>query len=249
MNRTDIPGVDEIVQEAIAKIRAEDPDALTPQAVLNHFSDAVETVFGATYDAYKRHERGRIEAHKRKFTEGLPEMVPRKRVEEIASGIADGVIDLEKSLKQSRASRAGKSLERIVQAMLALVGIPSEAVTRGDKKYNLDRIDLVIPDRETAINNPDKAHFLSLKTSLRERWKQVIEEQQPGQRTHLITILQGETLSNNAAEEIVKHGIFLYLPDRVKEDRFPDEPRIRKLSDLPFAVGGEYIDKALARDQ
>ena len=131
-----------------------------------------------------------------------------------------------------------------MQELLALVGIPSEAVTRGDKKYNLDRIDLVIPDRQTAINNPDKAHFLSLKTSLRERWKQVIEEQQPGQRTHLITILQGETLSNNAAEEIVKHGIFLYLPDRVKEDRFPDEPRIRKLSDLPFAVGGEYVGKA-----
>ena len=154
MNRTEIPGVDEIVEEAIAKIRAEDPDALTPQAVLDHFSDAVENVFGATYDAYKRHERGRIEAHKRKFTEGLPETVPRKRVEKIVDEAVDGVIGLEKSLKQSRASRAGKSLERIVQKLLALVGIPSEAVTRGDKKYKLDRIDLVIPDRQTAINNP-----------------------------------------------------------------------------------------------
>lgn len=243
MSRTGIPGVDEIVREAIAKIRKKDPDMLTPEAVLNCFSDAVEAVFGATYDAYKRHERGRIEAYKKGFTEGLPEMVPRKRVEEIVCEVGDGIINLEKSLKQSRASRAGKSLERIVQELLALVGIPSEAVTRGDKKYNLDRIDLVIPDRQTAISNPDKAHFLSLKTSLRERWKQVIEEQQPGQRTHLITILQGETLGNNAAEEIVKHGIFLYLPDRVKKDRFPDEPRIRKLSDLPSAVGGEYIDK------
>ena len=249
MDDTGIPGVDEIVQESMAKIPKEDPDMLTPETVPNWLSDTVEVVFGATDDAYRNHERGRIESYKKGLTEGLPEMVPRKRAEKIVCEAVDGIRDLRKSLEQSRASRADKTLERIVQELLTIAGIPSEVVARGDKKYNLDRIGLVIPDRQTAVNNPDKVHFLSFKTSLSEHWKQAVEEHRPGQKTHLITVLQGETLGNEVAKDIVRHGIFLYLPDSVKEDRFPDEPRIRKLSDLPFAVGGEYVDKARAPDQ
>lgn len=248
MNRTDIPGVDEIVQEAIAKIREEDPDALTPQAVLNQFSDAVETVFGATYDAYERHERGRIEAYKKRFTEGLPEAVPKERAGKIVSETVDGIRELKNSLDQSRASRAGKSLERIVQKLLALAGIPSEALTPGDKKYNLDKIGLVIPGRQTAIDSPDKSHFLSLKTSLRERGSRWSKNRNRG-RTHLIAVLRGEALGSGVAREIVKHGVFLYLPDRIKDGRFSDEPRIRRLSDLPLSVGREYVDRARAQRQ
>ena len=75
------------------------------------------------------------------------------------SEAVDGARDLKNRLEQSRASRTGKSFERIVQKLFELVGIPSEAAICGDKKYNLERIDRVVPD---------KAHFLLLKTSLSE---------------------------------------------------------------------------------
>ena len=248
MGDTGIPGVDETVQEAMAKIRREDPGMLTQETVLDRFSDAVETVFGATYDAYKMHERGRIEACKKGFTEGLPETVTKERAEKVVSEAVDGVRELKNSLEQSGASRAGKSLERIVQKLLALAGIPSEAVTPADKKHNLGRIGLVVPGKQAAIDSPDKSHFLSLKTSLRERGSAWSKNKNRG-RTHLIAVLRGETLGDGVAREIVKHGVFLYLPDRIKDGRFSDEPRIRRLSDLPFSVGREYVDRARAQRQ
>ena len=164
------------------------------------------------------------------------------------SETVDGVRELKNSLEQSRASRAGKSLEKIVQKLLALAGIPSEALTPGDKKYNLDRIGLAIPNKQTAIDSPDKSHFLSLKTSLRESGSRWSKNRNRG-RTHLITVLRGEALGNGVAREIVKHGVFLYLPDRIKDGRFSDEPRIRRLSDLPLSVGREYVDRARAQRQ
>lgn len=234
---SNIPKVDVILEEAISKIRKDNPGLLEPASLMSAFSDAVEAVFAAAYDAYKDHEKTEIDRFVEERMSGWAETTPLEEIKRNAKEMAYGIIGLEKSLKQSRSSRAGKTFERIVQELLSLAGIPSESVTRGDERYNLSRIDLVIPDKRTAAETPDKAHFVSLKTSLRERWKQVVEEQSSGQRTHLVTLLQGETLANNVAEQIVDHGIFLYVPDKIKADRFPDEPRIRRLSDLPSSVG------------
>lgn len=72
------------------------------------------------------------------------------------SETVDGARDLKNRLEQSRASLTGKSFERIVQKLFEFVGIPSEVVIRGDKKYNLDRIDRVVPDKQTAVNSTYK---------------------------------------------------------------------------------------------
>ncbi|MDA7949737.1 MAG: hypothetical protein MPJ78_19995, partial [Hyphomicrobiaceae bacterium] len=73
---------------------------------------------------------------------------------------------------------------------------------------------------------------------LRERWKQVVTEQNAGQRTYLLTLLQRETLSNDNAESITRSGIVLCVPDRAKDDRFPDNPGIRGLSVIPSILRG-----------
>lgn len=237
MGAVDIPGVDVILAEAISKVRKDRPGLLTRESTTDRFSDAVESVFDAAYAAYRDHEKHVIDGFIEGKMSGWDETTALKDIKKDAREMAYGIVDLEKSLKQSRASRAGKTFEKVIQELLRIAGIPSESVTRGDPKYKLSRIDLVIPDRKTAVETPDKAHFLSLKTSLRERWKQVVEEQSSGQRTHLVTLLQKETLPNSVARQIVDRGLFLYVPDRVKADRFPDEPRIRGLSDLPRSVG------------
>ena len=237
MGHTDIPGVDMILEEALSNVREDCPGLLERESLMSKFSDAVEAVFAAAYKVYRDHERREIERFIDDKTSGWDKTTPLADIKRDAREMAYGIIKMEKSFKQSRASRAGKTFERIVQELLRLAGIQSESVTKGDKNYNLGRIDLVVPDKRTAMETPDKAHFLSLKTSLRERWKQVAEEQSSGQRTHLITLLQSETLANSVAKQIVDHGIFLYVPDRVKADRFPGEPRIRGISDLPGSVG------------
>lgn len=235
--KTGIPGTSEIIRESMEQIRRDSPEMLEPGFVRSRFSDALEKVFSVTYETYKRYEENAINSFAEEtFLSGWSSSLGREEVLEMFRTAVREAIKMEKSLSQSRSSRAGSSFETIVQELLSVIGIQSERVTRGDKRAGLNRIDLVIPDRETAVAAPDRAHFLSLKTSLRERWREVVEEQTQGQRTHLLTILQNEVLSNRVAQSIVEHGIFLYVPDRVKDDRFADEPRIRKLSDLPASI-------------
>lgn len=233
---TGIPGTAEIIGEAMERIRRNRPDTVEPGFVRERFSDAVEAVFDEAHAVYREYEEAGINAlADNAFLSAGGSMDNTDARDAFRRSFCEAV-RLERSLSQSRSSRAGKSFETIVKELLLVAGIPSEHVTRGDKRTGLNRIDLVIPDRETAVGRPDRAHFLSLKTSLKERWREVVEEQAHGQRTHLLTILQNEKLSDSTAMKIVEHGILLYVPDRVKDDRFPDESRIRRLSDLPSDV-------------
>lgn len=232
-----IPNTVQIVVEARELMEKERPGSLSVESIRNNFSDSVETLFEYTHTVFQEYKKRALdrEAHtvldntdKEKFT--------RDEVIAMISGIRDKSTSAGMSMGQSLISRTGNTLEVIVQSLLRDLGISVEVVTDKDKKSGLRRIDLVIPDKVTATRSPDKAHFLALKTSLRERWAQVVEQQRPGQRTHLLTLLQKETISNETATKITDSGIFLYVPDRVKDDRFADNVRIRRLSDLPSSV-------------
>lgn len=235
--KTSIPSTSEIILESMEQIRRDSPEMLEPDFVRSRFSDALEKVFSVTYETYKRHEKGAIDSFvEEALLSGWSSSIGREEALEMFRTAVTEAIKMEKSLSQSRSSRAGSSFETIVQELLNIIGIPNERVTRGDKRAGLNRVDLVMPDRETAITSPDKAHFLSLKTSLRDRWRRRLFLHNRGQVIHLLTILQNEVLSNRVAQNIVDHGIFLYVPDRVKDGRFAGEPRIRKLSDLPASM-------------
>lgn len=235
--KTDIPSTSEIILESIEQIHRDSPEMLKPDFVRSHFSDALEKVFSVTYETYKRYEENTINSFAEEtFLSKWSSSLGREEAHEMFRTAVTEAIRMEKSLSQSRSSRAGSSFEAIVQELLHIIGIPSERVTRGGKRAGLNRIDLVIPDRETAVASPDRTHFLSLKTSLRDRWRRRLFLHNQGQIIHLLTILQNEVLSNRVAQNIVDHGIFLYVPDRVKDDRFADESRIRKLSDLPASI-------------
>jgi len=237
MSDKPIPPNRAIVKEAIERLEKERPGTLSAESIRANFSDSVEMLFEAAYKTYQKYAAEDKEAEIFKRIGRLKDTYSGDEVVDLVRKIMADSARLEMSHKQSRSVRAGKSFEIIVQDLLGRIGIPSEGVTRENKKAGLRRIDLVIPDKATAIRSPDMAHFLSLKTSLKERWMQVAEEQTQGQRTHLITLLQKETISNEVASKITDRGIFLYVPDRVKNDRFASNPRIRGISEIPRVVG------------
>ncbi|MDA7960503.1 MAG: hypothetical protein MPI82_06590 [Nitrosopumilus sp.] len=233
-----LPSNREIIDEAMEALRQTEPEILEGDTIEGEFSRVVMTVFDKAYETYKRHERELREGIPRQVLEReAGETFSREDVVRICGQVVDRMVEAEMSFKQSRSSRAGKSFEIIIRDLLAMIGIPSESVT-AQYKRQMSMIDLVVPDIRTALEEPDRAFFLSLKTSLRERWKQVVTEQNAGQRTYLLTLLQRETLSNDNAESITRSGIVLCVPDRAKEDRFPDNPRIRGLSVIPSILRG-----------
>lgn len=235
--KINIPTTKEIIAESLEKIRDEKPEMLESEFVTNEFSKIVRLIFDEAYKIYIKYENKVIENLTQDTLDRTEKDTWTKdEVKAMLGEIVDKAIVLEKSLKQSRYARAGSSFEIIVGTLLEQIGIKSEHITREDKKSGLRPIDLVIPDRKTAIERPDDAHFLSLKTSLKDRWKLVVEDQTQGQRTHLITLLQGEKLTDEVAQKIIDRGIFLYIPDEIKDECFKANTRVRKLSSLPSKV-------------
>ena len=232
--KLDIPGTNEIILEAVRKIEAKDPEKLQASYIEKNFSELCEIIFDEAYRIYQQHERNILDD----LSDSLLKKFYRKNFSEadfkkMISEVVFESTSIEKSLKQSRASRAGKSFELIVMKLLDEIGIPNEHITTEDKKSGLRPIDIVVPDTKTAIHDPFKAHFLSLKTSLKDRWKLVVEDQNQGQRTYLLTLLQREKLTKEVADKIVNAGILLFIPDKIKQEQFPNKQGINKLSDIP----------------
>lgn len=117
------------------------------------------------------------------------------------------------SAAQTRKSRAGRSFEHHIQRLLddGRVRYEEQAVFGGR------RPDFVLPD-VTAFNDPEYAEslILSLKTTLRERWKQLGLERRLG-AVFLATV--DDRVSTPAIEEMGRNGITLVVPELLKKSK------------------------------
>jgi len=130
-----------------------------------------------------------------------------------------------------RKARGGGTFEKLVKKMLIAMGIPVER-PKGKSSRGLRRIDLVIPSVKVALDTPDRAIFLTLKRTLRERWKQEIPQVGVNQRVYLLTI--DEDLSESKAREIHEKGLIAFVRDEIKQrGELRGMSWIRSLSSLP----------------
>lgn len=117
------------------------------------------------------------------------------------------------SAAQTRKSRAGLSFEHHVKRLLMDGRIHHEAqIVLGSR-----RPDFILPDVIT-LNNPKHAEalILSLKTTLRERWKQLGLERRHG-AVFLATV--DDRVSAQAIEEMASNDIVLVVPESLKKSK------------------------------
>lgn len=120
----------------------------------------------------------------------------------------DEFLSLAQSMTQRRKSRAGKSLEFHVEAVLELRGIPFES------QPNLDGTtpDLVIPSSRVyeQIGQGVEPYVVAIKTTCRDRWRQVTEEAPKAAVKYLFTTQHGISISQ--LDQIEAAGIQLIVP-------------------------------------
>ena len=117
------------------------------------------------------------------------------------------------SAAQTRKSRAGRSFEQHVQRLLVdgRVRHEAQAVLGGR------RPDFVLPDVATLNRAHDRdTLILSLKTTLRERWKQLGFE-----RSHAPVFLAtvDDRVSQEAISDMARAGIVLVVPEALKQSK------------------------------
>lgn len=241
-----MPDLQKILNSAIEAIQKENPELLKPEYIKQHFSECAITLERKAFDIYLNNEENLflsiIEEWVSKNTDFLKELsikFPETTdfSKEICKYFYPMVQRMEFNSSQTRKARGGKTFEYIIEYLLKKVSISCKKPS-GEARKILKRIDLVIPDQETALKRPDKAYFLSCKRTLRERWKQTIPERKPSWRVFLLTL--DENLPEDKAIEIDSLGMIVYVRDELKErTHLQKKEWVRKLSELPKDILGE----------
>jgi RNase H-fold protein (predicted Holliday junction resolvase) len=140
---------------------------------------------------------------------------------EYAGEISPYIYELSLSNTQSRRSRAGKTFEQIIYHLYQLFDFPFNSQFTIGKTQFKDKglgkiVDSLLPSIEAFEQRRDKVIIGTMKTTLRERWQEVIEEiSRTGlPNIHLLTV--DEDISTSKAEQMSRHNVVLVVLDTVK---------------------------------
>lgn len=126
----------------------------------------------------------------------------------------DNVVDfiaIANSISNRRKSRAGRSLELHLERIFneeGLTAFDTQATTEGSKKP-----DFLFPDIESYkdVDFPDnRLNMLAVKTTLKDRWRQVLNEAHRIPHKYLFTLQEG--VSENQFKEMTSAGVTLVVP-------------------------------------
>lgn len=135
--------------------------------------------------------------------------------------------ELSKSVTNSRRARAGKSFEEIIHSIMDAYAYPYDDQSELGKKIFEQKglgkmVDGILPGMGAYDTNRSKCLIVTMKTTLRERWQEVVEELN---RTnvpsiHLLTLDEG--INTNLLNIMRNHNITLVTYKETKE-RFSAE--------------------------
>jgi hypothetical protein len=167
-----------------------------------------------------------------KIFQSLEQAISLPRILRGFNSIAE-FLSVANSISQRRKSRSGRSLELHIRAILIEQGF------RENLDFQLQpesdpgrRPDFLFPS-EQEYKNPhfpaDKLRLLAVKTTCKDRWRQVCQEAQRIPTKHLLTLQEG--VSENQFREMKETGIQLVVPIPLLS-RFPKtiQPEIQTLN-------------------
>lgn len=122
---------------------------------------------------------------------------------------------------QSRRSRAGKTFEGIIYFLYEYYGYPFESQASIGKKAFTELglgkvVDSILPGISAFNQRRDKTIVGTMKTTLRERWQEVVEEVARSNlpNIHLLTV--DDSISASKAEQMARHNIVLVVRNDIK---------------------------------
>lgn len=125
----------------------------------------------------------------------------------------DGFLKFSLSVQNRRKSRAGQALENHLEALFSAHGI---RYARGAETENRNRPDFLFPGQEE-YRDPSfpagRLTMLGAKSSLKDRWRQVLSEAERIGNKHLLTLEPG--ISENQTDEMREKKLQLVVPREI----------------------------------
>lgn len=140
-----------------------------------------------------------------------------------AAGVidVDGFLSFSLSVQNRRKARAGQALENHLEAVFLAQGI---RFARGAQTENRNKPDFLFPG---VANYADAAFpdarltMLGAKSTLKDRWRQVLSEARRIDQKHLLTLEPG--VSENQTDEMRAKSLQLVIPRRLHETFRPSQ--------------------------
>lgn len=124
------------------------------------------------------------------------------------------------SISQSRKQRGGRDFELQIGKLFELMGIPYQKIKRA---Y---RVDFMLPSDDAFRRNPTAAAIASAKRTLRERWREVVEELQAMRSPNIFLVTADYDVAKGHVKAICgDYRIHLVVWDDVKQ-KYSDEPLV-----------------------
>jgi hypothetical protein len=122
----------------------------------------------------------------------------------------DGFLSFSLSVQNRRKARAGQALENHLEAVFGAQGI---RYVRGAETENRNRPDFLFPGQDEYRDQafpPDRLAMLGAKSTLKDRWRQVLSEGVRIEEKHLLTLEPG--VSENQTDEMAAKRLQLVVP-------------------------------------
>lgn len=137
----------------------------------------------------------------------------------------DDFLKTASSIMNRRKSRAGRALENHVEQVLINAGIPHKM------RPNIDgEPDVIVPSEAAYLDSTypvDKLFVVGIKTTCKDRWRQVLQEGSRVSEKHILTIQPG--ISTKQLNQMHSANIKLVVPQSIHND-YPKERNITLLS-------------------
>lgn len=133
----------------------------------------------------------------------------------------DGFLHFSLSVQNRRKARAGQALENHLEAVFQSHGLQ---YSRGARTENRNRPDFLFPG-EAAYHDGwfprERLTMLGVKSTLKDRWRQVLSEADHIPEKHLLTLEPG--ISEHQTAEMQAKGLQLVIPERLHESFRPGQ--------------------------
>lgn len=125
----------------------------------------------------------------------------------------DGFISFSLSVQNRRKSRVGYALENHLESVFAATGIRYTRTAATENKAKPDFLFPGVTEYHNPHFNPLRLTMLGVKSSCKDRWRQVLSEASRIERKHLLTL---ETaISTNQTDEMQANHLQLVLPQQL----------------------------------
>lgn len=244
-----IPDPEAVVKQAFRElgyIKASPsyPQGKTPTDVQGNFNLYLKNVFKKTLEVLERYE---FEAYAIKTIEEICKLRSndiRQTVKTILKTYEDSYQGFEASVKalfqkwypdlwkmflsisQSRKARGGVDFQYQLSGLFDLMDLSY------DKQREKFRVDFYMPSITDFQRDRTRCMLISLKRTLRERWREVVGELYETRAPNVYLATADEDISFEKIKGISRHNIRTVVWDEIKEENFPDEPMVISYTQL-----------------